>query len=610
MKYLIFNILIFVICSASFAKGALPIIESINSLIIVQLQIEGNNYKFLLDTGSNKNFLDPSFVRKLKKNIVRKKKLDKKVTQFNKKVDTKGYEFSFDIDDFKYHDMESYELDTKRFNKLKDGIDCCDGILGVDFFKKYYTKVDDVTNVVTISKALPKEVKNWYQIPFEIVGNNIIEVDCKSSLGGDLNLRVDSGAEFPLILQTAFSKKKFIREKILKSSNLSKVYTVGLGTLSCGDLNVLANGFVYTKNSGALAHSFVDGNLGAIILGRQYLFDFEKKIIYINPKFKYKDIRLTMGVKQFDIDLFNNVGYGTNEGSVLQAEVLIYKSCLDQSSAKECMQTYCSIKKPKTCNFSDEKDKLKQSILSITNGNFYGGCSLELLKYELQSRPLKYSFCWWMLQQHYTSQLKQQKIKSFKFETKLPIDKKLNLKVVKDQLELTSDLYCYYIFNNLITYKTLPANMFALSIKGASLSQKSIYEYLNWLKTNKGESCTKYLSEDLGIVPSNLIKDLLKNKKYLVYINPLTILGDGANNKFSKSINVTYNHERLHLIFAESKAIRDAVKKKWNLLGDKKKNIFLNKHKGYNFSDPKIIYREYFSYGYEANPLKYRELLN
>ena len=103
-------------------------------------------------------------------------------------------------------------------------------------------------------------------LKMNLIGRDIPVVECKSTVTGKLKLRLDSGAEAPLILQPGFIKKNHLMAGIYEQDPKHPTMPLlDIGKLEChGRNHVKANALLYSGHTGALAHEFVDGNLGAL----------------------------------------------------------------------------------------------------------------------------------------------------------------------------------------------------------------------------------------------------------------------------------------------------------------------------------------------------------
>ncbi len=152
-----------------------------------------------------------------------------------------------------------------------------------------------------------------------------------------------------------------------------------------------------------------------------------------------------------------------------------------------------------------------------------------------------------------------------------------------------SSTYCYYIFQKIINASEITPKAFSKFIKGGSLSLKYAKEYRDWLKTSEGISC----KENVGT--SFTAFKVPKNKEYAIFLNKPAIIMEG------KDINMTRNHERLHIAFAIYKKQQYKVQKKWDTLNEDKKKKFISEHPGYNFQKKKVLLKEFFSYSYQED---------
>lgn len=190
------------------------------------------------------------------------------------------------------------------------------------------------------------------------------------------------------------------------------------------------------------------------------------------------------------------------------------------------------------------------------------------------------------------------------------VDQLFHLYIIHNPNEFIQQIYCYYIFKKIINIKETPPELFPYIIQGSSLSMNEKDQYNHWLiNTIDGHTCTQSVMKILGIKPSLLEKTFFDNKKYVLFLNPVSFLEQGAGDLFQKTGAKIFNHERLHLVYAESKN-KIRLKKLWKTKSNVEKENFKKQHSSYNFTNENILMKEFFSYTFENDPLKGEALLS
>ena len=163
-------------------------------------------------------------------------------------------------------------------------------------------------------------------------------------------------------------------------------------------------------------------------------------------------------------------------------------------------------------------------------------------------------------------------------------------------------LYCYYIYQEIIEPEVITPQIFVKYVQGGSLTLKYIDQYNTWLGTVDGKKCKKLVGNSFEIISDNYIEKNSKtdsNKiEYGVFLNLLAIKQDG------KSPQQIYNHELLHVAFAQHIEHRHRILKSWDGLSDENQTEFKSKHSGYKFTNKKLLMKEYFSYTFQHNVKK------
>lgn len=571
----------------------IPIIKEISGLIIMEISIGGRPHKFVLDTGSNANFIDPTVVEEFEKakNLIRKEDLDREVNTFNGRVKAKGYELNFYLGKFQFSKMATYAMNSKRFDKKNDGIDCCSGILGTPFIMEHALLVDTKKKNVSVFDPKSKEAKSLTgKLPFEIVGNNIIKVSC-SVAGKPLVLRLDSGSEAPLVYHSDFTNNNSLLEKATLKGYHKGALFVDLGALECQGLKFNIDGFVYRGFGGALSHAYFDGNLGAQLLGKKYVIDM-KKGYFLLEKSK-NDLKISKNPYKLDLKEYTK----TDIGALKQAEILLINSCAAVDHVEDCLKKWCQLEGMK-CDIQSGTNDL-MTIISTVFDKTKNDCSFGTLYSALVKDALKYNYCWW--KNAFETKAKKEFLSVKKtIKNKKKLLKNVEYYVVGDQIKFTQRMYCYAVYSKLITTDSVPPSYFALSVRGMSLSKQGIEGYKEWSKTTEGEQCQSWINEKFG--PHKLaLPDLFSKLDYAIYVNPYTILGDGISG-FDVNIYKTVSHENLHAIYAKFPKAKEHAKEIWEKASKSEKDTFKSEHPSYDFKNEETLYKEFFSYSYESSP--------
>ncbi|MCK5071909.1 MAG: retropepsin-like domain-containing protein, partial [Bacteriovoracaceae bacterium] len=533
-KFIILFLSITLFPSYGAVIAELDIIADVGDLVIVEIPINGHKGKFLVDSGSNACFVDPSFAKKISNNsLKRTHEKDRKILTFGKKIKGRAYKLNFKLGKKHFDDLLTYENPLKKFDKKRDGVDCCDGILGANFLKLHPIMFEKEKKKITIMDSFsPKG--HFKTLKMNLIGRDIPVVECKSTVTGKLKLRLDSGAEAPLILQPGFIKKNHLMAGIYEQDPKHPTMPLlDIGKLECHGINhVKANALLYSGHTGALAHEFVDGNLGAQFLGKRYVFDFKKNAIHIDDTRREKSIELSFG-KNYKLDPSRKKRFpGYPGGILMQADALMIKSCTESSPTSSCLIKKCLLHGITNCDLPGKGDKLNKAIQFLTKApSTKRPCGPSRLRRDLVNHPLKYSYCWWRsFKEHNpwkgSKSIRKEFWDSRKKAVHIPmnIDRKITMAYTYDPVIFTKNFYCYYIYKGITTYAKLPPEMFAFSLKGVSLSNKDLDNYKKWINSNAGLVCRKKLNNKLGIIPNlSLEKLFLKKTEYYVEVNPLTI---------------------------------------------------------------------------------------
>lgn len=191
----------------------------------------------------------------------------------------------------------------------------------------------------------------------------------------------------------------------------------------------------------------------------------------------------------------------------------------------------------------------------------------------------------------------------------LKVDGIFTLYLVKNPKDFIRKIYCYYVYKKIIAPSDTFPEEFAYVVQGSSFSNVEKDAYNLWLKKEKeGLTCQNSVKKVTGQNPLSMNDSLFHRKKYVLFLNPISFLENGVGESFQKVGTRIYNHERLHLVYAENQN-RTHLNELWNKMSEEKRVLFKNKHHGYNFSDEETLMKEFFSYSFENDPQEGEKLI-
>lgn len=277
---------------------SLPIVADVNSLIITEIELGGVKHRFLLDTGAGANFLSPDLIKQGEGRwLKRREKDDQTIANATEKVQSRAYTMDLKVGRLDFGSLLAFEQDTRRFTLAQDGIDCCSGILGIEFLKKFPVEIDRARKRILLKTSVPEASEEWAKMPVSSPNGRVVLLQCKSSLGPETLMRLDTGSEAPLIIQKRFIDRYSIVERVAAKSDAKKfngLPLISFGAIQCAEKMepVSIDALAYIGPSGALTHAFVDGNIGGAFLGSRYVLALAQNAIYIHRASQIKDVRM------------------------------------------------------------------------------------------------------------------------------------------------------------------------------------------------------------------------------------------------------------------------------------------------------------------------------
>jgi hypothetical protein len=311
-------------------------------------------------------------------------------------------------------------------------------------------------------------------------------------------------------------------------------------------------------------------------------------------------------------------------GTVMQKmEILTLKACVEQtlgfdelSKINDCVAKRCSFSKIKCLQVSQKElgrfkdDMFLKVIHAWLKPNIDPNCPETKLRDELTDKVEEPTGCWksWYIRHAKQKKLELDRANPEKMRAqwkapKLPIDKKIGLYLVSQPESFINHTYCYFIYQRVARFDSLPINQFPYAVLGASMNTETLKDYRKWLDGEQaGVTCSKLVKVFSGEEPSKL-KGFEKAGKYVLVMNSLAALTGGMS-RFKDALKIDFNHERLHLIFADDKKLKVKIKAEWEALSSDEQEKFKSAHTSYDFRDQDVLLREYFSYSRQENPTK------
>lgn len=379
-------------------------------------------------------------------------------------------------------------------------------------------------------------------------------------------------------------------------------------------------------------------------LREKFAMNFEDKLILVEGLNRENQVFAQMGVKGLEDGEAKTLEAGLEElhaqietvswmskkredaDSVLQKiEVISLKSCAEQTIAgsdlekiNHCLAKRCEIGKLKCpamtktdLSAAGADDMLGRVSVAWLKPREKDDCSIEKFKDEMGERIETPTACWKAWTTEHAKAGKVMKMKSIAVAEKLKelkapklaIDNKIAFYEPPNPETFINTAYCYFIFEKVARFESLPIDQFPYAALGASFSLSRRGEFKTWLKDDPvGRSCKSIVKVFSGEEPSDL-HDVGGGKKNILIINPVAALTGGME-EYKKALATDLNHERLHIIFSEDRKIQSKIKAEWTSLTDAEKEKFKKEHTSYDFSDENVLLKEYFSYSRQSHPEK------
>jgi hypothetical protein len=367
----------------------------------------------------------------------------------------------------------------------------------------------------------------------------------------------------------------------------------------------------------------------------------EDRLILVEGLTRENKLFMSMGIKALDdetsqaienefedakvrLDFFTWLTKTPAEASsVLQKlEVISLKSCIEKTEGKNdtekinrCIKKRCEYSKMSCHEIEDDElkpfkdDLISKVIFSWVKPNSVKECGISKLKDEFINGLEQSTTCWrkWYEsrgqnhEKNLSLRLVNEKEVLKRFDVPaLSVDKKTIFYEAQNPEALINKTYCYFVFQKVIRFESLPVDQFPYSMMGASLSTLKFSDYKTWLKKDdKGKLCTRIVKLFSGEEPQ--LPPVTKKAKYLLVFNPIAALTGGIE-QLKDNLAIDINHERLHSVFADSAIVRTKVKNEWLALSTEEQQSFKKRHSSYDFKNEEVLLREYFSYSRQHNP--------
>ncbi len=300
-------------------------VEVRNGLIIIPIQINGQEYRFLFDSGAplsiSQEIQDAFVFKKVAKGNIRDSDQNRSAVDYVR-VD------SLLVGDVMFKNQTAFVADFKANPVL-----ACfelDGILGSNLMRHCNWVIDYQSGgVILSSDILPKDTLNALKLRF--TPDNQYDININLNIGRETlsNVKVDYGSNGSLMVPSAFFEK-LKEEKIIKHTYFKRGrkqsgligQPVSLNQELANSDSINIGGFVLENIQ---IRSGTKGLLGQDILERfSTCIDWNKKVLYLTPKSGEFDEHMSFGLGLWP----------SEEGRSLRVQWIIEKSAADEVGLK------------------------------------------------------------------------------------------------------------------------------------------------------------------------------------------------------------------------------------------------------------------------------------
>lgn len=201
------------------------------------------------------------------------------------------------------HFINSIPVITEDLTRLNESLaKKIDGIIGLTILKKYITKLDFKTQIMSLYPlGTPINYEEYEKIPFELYQSSILQIPTTITLNTNESFTgaslFDSGASITFLMNTPYKEEHEIVKKMSNtlpytSDNLSNTTNYEKGLIR----SIQIGGFIFENQNLAISLSSdqegvssapsIMGILGSKIIHRfDYIIDYSTKCIYLKPNY-------------------------------------------------------------------------------------------------------------------------------------------------------------------------------------------------------------------------------------------------------------------------------------------------------------------------------------
>lgn len=185
----------------------------------------------------------------------------------------------------------------------------------------------------------------------------------------------------------------------------------------------------------------------------------------------------------------------------------------------------------------------------------------------------------------------------------MPHDKHARVMIAQDPFYFSGLSYCYFSFRKWFSAEKIRPQDLASMAVGFSVLKSELTNYISWADTDAGKACLSGVREKLDLKQSLDLLSEMQDKSALIVLNPVAFVGLAKTHKdIRHAVNITLNHERLHMLYGFCPKLQEWAKKHWEDASEMFKKAMARKHPAYNWSDKEIAVREHLAYAFESDP--------
>lgn len=186
----------------------------------------------------------------------------------------------------------------------------------------------------------------------------------------------------------------------------------------------------------------------------------------------------------------------------------------------------------------------------------------------------------------------------------MPHDRESKMVLAQDPYYFSALGFCFFSFKNRFRGVEISPKQFAAMEVSFSVVRTDLRDFVSWLDTAPGKSCSETVRRELPIRHVvNLVTES-QGKAALIVLNPAGFVALGLEHEtVVAQVGLKLNHERIHVLFNYCPKLNAWAKEYWQEASEVERRATARRYSQYNWQNLEIAAVENLAHSFESDPM-------